>query len=222
MAIGAGEALGVRAAGRLARLDGRVCRIEAGLTDSEIARCEAVFGFEFADDHRAFLAAGLPVSIVEDDPPGVIRTYREPWPDWRGGDPNELRKRLDWPVEGVLFDVEHNVCWLDEWGERPEDVGQALDVAGRHLADVPKLVPVYGHRYLPSGHGGYGHLVMSVWQTDIICYGADLADYIDREFGAPSDEQRSSDKQRPSDEQSAPSDPSPDPRATVEFWRDFL
>lgn len=207
MTRGAGEAqaLGLEAARRLARLDGRVRRIETGLSDAEIERCESMFGFEFADDHRAFLAAGLPVSIVEDDPPGVIRTYRDPWPDWRGGDPEVLRSRLDWPVEGVLFDVEHNVCWLDEWGERPEDVGQALEVARTHLADVPKLVPINGHRYLPAGRGSFGHLVLSVWQTDIISYGDDLADYIDREFGVP---------------QKATS--SRNPQATVGFWRDFM
>lgn len=207
MVISAGEALGVRAARQLAQLEGRDCRIEPGLTDAEFDRCEAQFGFEFADDHRAFLSAGLPVSIIEDDPPGVIRTYRDPWPDWRDGDPDVLRSRLDWPVEGVLFDVEHNVFWPDEWGERPAELQQALDVARGYLAAVPKLVPIYGHRYLPAGHGSHGHLVMSVWQTDIIVYGDDLADYIRREFAASPE---------------VLSDALPNARATVEFWRDFL
>jgi len=49
--------------------------------------------------------------------------------------------------------------------------------------------------------------VLSVWQTDIICYGADLSDYIDHEFGAPS---------------RTLADPARSPRATVEFWRDFI
>ena len=45
------------------------------------------------------------------------------------------------------------------------------------------MVPVYGHRYLPAGRGSYGHPVLSIYQTDIIVYGTDLADYIDNEFG---------------------------------------
>jgi hypothetical protein len=177
------------------------------LTVAEFARVEAEFGFEFADDHRAFLAAGLPLSIPYDDPPGVFRSHSAPWPNWRDGDPKVLREFLNWPVEGLLFDVEHNVYWDNSWGERPEELGQALEIARRNLADVPKLVPLYGHRYLPAGRGTYGHLVLSVWQTDIICYGADLSDYIEREFGA----------QRPILDVAAES-----PRATVEFWRDFL
>jgi hypothetical protein len=44
------------------------------------------------------------------------------------------------------------------------------------------MIPVYAHRYLPAGRGTYGHPVLSIWQTDIIVYGTDLADYIDHEF----------------------------------------
>lgn len=207
MVISTGEALGANAAVQLARLDGRACRIAPGLTAAEFARVEEQFGFEFADDHRAFLAAGLPLSVPHDDPPGVIRAYRDPWPDWRDGDSSALRDRLNWPIEGVLFDVGHNAFWVDSWGERPEERGQALDIASRHLAEVPKLAPLYGHRYLPAGRGSFGHLVLSVWQTDIICYGADLADYLGHEFGVPG-------KGR--------SDAASSARATVEFWRDFL
>ncbi|MBF9072370.1 hypothetical protein [Streptacidiphilus fuscans] len=73
-------------------------RIDLGLSDAEIAAVEERFGFRFADDHRVFLQAGLPAG------PG--------WPDWRNGDPEDLRGRLDWPREGVLFDVGHGFWWL--------------------------------------------------------------------------------------------------------------
>ena len=187
--MSAGEALGAAAAARLARLEDRGHRIEPGLTEEEFARVEEEFGFAFADDHRAFLAAGLPVGAL--------------WPDWRDGDPDVLRGRLNWPIEGVLFDVEHNVFWDTDWGERPRELGQAIAVAQRHLAHVPTLVPIYSHRYLPAGKGTFGHLVLSVYQTDIICYGADLDDYIEREFGAAHAV-------------------AGNPRPTVEFWREFI
>jgi len=160
VATGAGEALGTAAAAQLARFDGRVCRIEPGLTAAEFTRVEDEFGFEFAEDHRTFLAAGLPLSIPHDDPPGVIRTDRTPWPDWRDGDPAVLRERLNRPVEGVLFDVEHNAFWDGSWGERSAESGDALDIARRCLLDVPRLVPIYGHRYLPAGRGSFGHPIL--------------------------------------------------------------
>jgi hypothetical protein len=49
------------------------------------------------------------------------------------------------------------------------------------------MIPVYGHRYLPAGSGGFGHPVLSIYQADIIIYGTDLAAYIDREFGGRED-----------------------------------
>ena len=75
------------------------------------------------------------------------------------------------------------------------------------LTAVPRMVPVYGHRYLPAGRGTYRHPVLSIWQTDIIYYGLDLADYIDCEFGRH-DPAEATDTRNP--------------RATVEFWRDLV
>ncbi len=40
---------------------------EPGLTETEFARIEREYGFEFTDDHRAFLAAGLPVDVSPED-----------------------------------------------------------------------------------------------------------------------------------------------------------
>jgi len=182
-----------------------VCDVEAGLSDAEVLRIERTFGFRFADDHRAFLAAGLPVNTrPEPRAPGVLRAHREPWPDWRHHDVETLRAGLARPVEGVVFDVETNGFWYDAWGARPDRSSQAVEVARRALAQVPVLVTVYGHRYLHAGAGTFGHPVLSLSQTDVICYGLDLADYVEREFGVPVD--RSADS----------------PRATVGFWRDLL
>jgi hypothetical protein len=171
-----GAPLGEEAARRLART-GR-CEIGPGLTDTELARIEHDYGFEFADDHRAFLSAGLPLN----PPPEAGQTWQRPWPNWRDGDPGDLREQLGWPVEGALFDVEHNALWHPSWGQRPAGTSQALGTARQHLTRAPTMVPVCAHRYLPAGRGTHGHPVLSIYQTDIIVYGTDLADYIDNDF----------------------------------------
>ncbi|MDT0388237.1 hypothetical protein [Streptomyces dubilierae] len=195
-----GADLGARAARRLAETG--LYELEPGLTDAEFTRIERDYDFAFADDHRAFLAAGLPVNV----PPEDGQTWSRPWPEWRGGDMESVRRQLDWPVEGVLLSVEHNGYWYEGWGRRPADGTAALDKARRHLADVPVLVPVYAHRYLPAGRGSFGHPVLSMWQTDVISYGSDLADYIHQEF----------------DEARGEVEESWNPRATAPFWRDLL
>ncbi|MEV5988835.1 hypothetical protein AB0L85_28155 [Streptomyces sp. NPDC052051] len=143
--------------------------IGPGLSERELDAVEARFGFTFSADHRVFLAAGLPHRSRH-------------WPDWRNGDPEDLADRLSRPVEGVLFDVEHNSFWHPAWSPRPAETSDALRVARSELATVPQLVPVYSHRYLPGAAGERGHPVLSVHQTDIIIYGRDLADYIRHEF----------------------------------------
>src|SRR5437868_9823566 len=123
----------------------RACEIRPGLTDLEFDRIEAEYGFEFADDHRAFLAAGLPVNSAQ-EPAGSA--WKRPWPDWRDGDEEEIRAHLGWPVAGVLSALQDG-AWLDSWGPRPGDAAEAQRIAERELANAPKLVPIYAHRFLP-------------------------------------------------------------------------
>lgn len=193
MVEGDGRLLGAEAALQLSRLS--AVQIERGLTETELVRVEGQFGFDFADDHRAFLSTGLPVG--------------RGWPDWRYGDSNELRAMLAWPVDGLLFDVRHETFWHERWGERPADPGEAMAVAREQLGGVPQMVPVYGHRYLPSGRGTFGHPVLSMYQADIVCYGLDLVYYISQEFGTG----RSSVKI---------TDSCPRPLPTVEFWSELI
>jgi hypothetical protein len=96
---------------------------EAGLTDAEVEAAEARYGFRFPPDLRAFLQAGLPRG--------------GDFPDWRDGDQAALRGWLDLPRRGILFDVEHNGFWLDEWGPRPPSLEEAQRVAGELVAAAP-------------------------------------------------------------------------------------
>jgi hypothetical protein len=146
---------------------------DAGLTDAEVIAAESRFGFQFPPDLREFLQTGLP---------------RGPkFPDWRSGDEAELRDWLDQPRQGVLFDVERNGFWLEEWGPRPDSLGEALRVAGELVAAAPQLIPIYVHRMMPDEPHLPGNPVFSVHQTDIIVYGVDLPNYLHIEFGLPGD-----------------------------------
>ena len=83
----------------------------------------------------------------------------------------------------MAFDIENNVFWIDEWGTRPDNISDAIEVARKHVVGAPKLIPVYSHRYIPTDPCAAGNPVFSVQQTDIIYYGQNLWDYIEQEFG---------------------------------------
>ncbi|MFF2846809.1 hypothetical protein ACFVT5_10805 [Streptomyces sp. NPDC058001] len=164
--------------------------IERGMSALELERVEERWEFRFAPEHRTLLGEGLPVGSA--------------WPDWRDGDPENLAARLAWPVDGVLFDVEHARFWHPDWEPRPTDTRDALDMARGYLALVPTMVPVFSHRYLLADPERTGTPVLSMHQTDIIYYGTDLADYFRHEFGHP-----------------VPP-PEDHPYPTIPFWSYFL
>jgi hypothetical protein len=149
-------------------LRGNDVTVEDGLTEVEVRDAQYRFDLRFPPDQLALLRTGLPVG--------------HQFPDWRDGEELRIRDQLAWPLEGMQFDIEHNVFWLDEWGERPELLKEALQVAAQAVARAPRLIPIHGHRYLPTEPARAGNPVFSVYQTDIIIYGNDLLSYFAHEF----------------------------------------
>ena len=144
---------------------------DAGLTNAEVTTVEKRFGFRFPPDLREFLQTALP--------------HGPKFPDWRSGDEAVLRDRLDGPLQGILFDIEYNGFWLEEWGPRPGSLDEALRAASELVAAAPRLIPIFSHRMMPDEPYLPGNPVFSVHQTDIIYYGFDLADYLRHEFHLP-------------------------------------
>lgn len=147
-------------------------KVERGMSERELNQVEERWEFRFAPEHRTLLSEGLP-------------TGSRSWPDWRDGSSEDLAERLARPVDGVLFDVEHNRFWHPEWDPRPASTQDALDVARAQLAKVPVMVPIFSHRYLAADPSRTGMPVLSMYQTDIIYYGTDLVDYFHHEFSCP-------------------------------------
>ncbi len=74
---------------------------------------------------------------------------------------------------------------MKAWGPKPSDLGDAFGVVRQQVADAPKLIPIYSHRYIPCEPSKEGNPIFSVYQTDIIHYGYDLTSYLVAEFAIP-------------------------------------
>jgi hypothetical protein len=154
-----------------AELERAGVRFERGLSDGEVREIEARWELRFPPDLREWLQYALPVS--------------KGWTRWRDPGPAaqaELAGALEWPCEGLCFDLEHNRFWLEEWGPRPAELEAAMEVVKRAVRAAPRLIPIYGHRYLPERPAEAGNPVFSVYQTDIIYYGASLEEYLEAEL----------------------------------------
>lgn len=134
-----------------------------GYSAAELDRAQARFGLIF------------PVDLVD-----LLRDRRPvDGPDWN--DEAAVRPLLAWPFEGLLFDVEEAGLWWPEWGDRPNRAEERAEILRGVVGRAPQLIPIFGHRYLPASPNQVGNPVFSVYQSDVIHYGADLDDYIDRE-----------------------------------------
>jgi len=124
--------------------------------------------------------------------------------DWSKDD-DRIMKMLALPLDGILWDVENAGLWWPEWGSRPPTENERAEIVGRIVADAPKLIPLYGHRFIPEEPSERGNPIFSVHQSDIIYYGSDLTNYLIREFV-----------------NRRPSAPMPDPIRRIRFWSDAV
>jgi len=154
-------------------LSNKGVRFDLGLTDDEVSLIELKFNLKFPPNLRLLFQTNLPVSD------GFI--------NWREGlISNEVAdsifSQLNWPLEGLLFDLQYNNFWVDAWGKKPEDYEEMPKIAQHYYAAYPKLIPIYFHRYMPDTPGIMGNPVFSVHQMDIVYYGYNLATYFANEF----------------------------------------
>ncbi|HEU4533470.1 MAG TPA: hypothetical protein VFS00_05105, partial [Polyangiaceae bacterium] len=168
----------------------RGTRWAGGLSEAQVEAVERARSLRFPPDYRLFLR-----TLHATTPPQVgagfvdgdrLELYpRAGFYDWLRED-DEIRAAEREVVDGLLFDVEHSDLWLPTWGPRP-DAAEGREVRLRELVDAaPRLVPVFGHRFLVAEPCRAGNPVLSVHQSDIIVYGRDLRTYLLVEFDLPS------------------------------------
>lgn len=153
----------------------------AGLTDEQLASAESFFGHPFPEDYRRFLKTLHTTTKPPKWPRDGKLSDASGFYDWMN-DRETLRQSLAAPVEGLLFDVEHNGLWLAEWGARPESAKERQALVRREAGNSSPLIPVFGHRYLVGRPQSAGNPVLSIMQSDIVIYGDDLRGYLLAEF----------------------------------------
>ncbi|MBO2008853.1 SMI1/KNR4 family protein [Hymenobacter negativus] len=141
-----------------------------GMKKSEIDEVEKRFEIKFPPDYREFLK--------------ILHTIR-PKPvqdscfffDWLGEEKMIIDK-LNWPYSSML----PNGIWLKSWGVIPDSQDVIFNRFSEWYHQAPKLIPIFGHRYIVSEPYRRGNPVLSVYGWDTIVYGWNLKDYLLNEF----------------------------------------
>jgi hypothetical protein len=143
----------------------------SGFTQSELDQAQERYDIRFPPDLAAFL---------------LDRRPADGGYDWSTDD-HRIDKMLAWPTELLLFDVE-NGLWWPGWGERPAEKDARAEVVRDAIRRVPKLIPIFNHRFIPQTPDIAGNPVFSMHGFDTIYYGANLNEYFENEFGGARNE----------------------------------
>ena len=155
----------------------RSLRFESGLSATEFERIENTYGIMFPPDLRALLERAVPVT----DP--YPASGRGPFPSWR--DLKKLKDDFGYPTEVILDDICEGDFWPEEWGGRPADRSNREKIGRERMLEIPRMIPVREHQYLPSEPCETGNPVFSIYWKDSVYAGRDLADYFHSWFGTP-------------------------------------
>lgn len=176
------------------KLKERGVEFTTGLKREEINEIEAFYNFKFPPDLKDFLMFALPISD------GFVN-----WKNKSKKNIKSINNRLNWTLEGIIFDIEHNEFWMREWGNKPSSLEDAVRIATFHYSNAPKLIPIFSHRYIPSIPFEEGNPILSVHRTDIIYFGEDLFSYLLVEFDFKEHKDIDFDKMK-----------------TIRFWSDII
>ncbi len=144
---------------------------ESGLTEDEFKFIEDLYGIKFPPDLKLFLGIALPISN------NFVN-----WRDYSEQNIIKIREKIEWPLEGMIFDIEANSFWYDGWGQKPSSLEVAVGICKREFKNVPQMIPICSHRYISSKPFEENNPVFSIYQTDIIYYGENLESYLKIEF----------------------------------------
>ena len=144
--------------------------LEPGLSDEEIQKVETIYGIEFSEQWLAVYQQLLPISE------GFYN-----WRDFSAENIEHIKRNLADPYDGILNSLDELV-WDASWGNEPTTLLDRNVQIRKMLESAPRLIPLYGHRFLPS-YENQEMPILSVVDLDIIYYGKDLYDYFEIEFG---------------------------------------
>jgi hypothetical protein len=177
-----------------------------GLGDAEVNSSASEWGLHFPPDYRLFLRrlhtvdkprwrahylgwdeapqpeeSYLATALVHEPGSSMVLEEGPSCYDWMNR-ADSIRDALEQVVEGLAFDVEENYLWPESWGTKPDTAEEREQHVRALVAAAPKLIPIYEHRFLLAEPCEAGNPVLSIHQSDIIVYGADLHDYFLIEF----------------------------------------
>jgi hypothetical protein len=177
-----------------------------GLSNEAIEQIERAQRLVFPSDYRLFLnylhttnkpqlCAGYLESgaLLDEQSPSLAHAYLDEYqqyivleefqsmPNWLIAPPDP-QAQVDELCGGIAFDIENNNLWPVAWGERPSTQRARKQRLKELVAGAPRLIHIYGSRYLLADPPATGNPIFSIDQADVVVYAANLREYLLFEF----------------------------------------
>jgi hypothetical protein len=140
-----------------------------GMNESKINDIEKKYQIRFPPDYREFLKILHTVDFKPKDGQFFF--------NWLKNEQVVVDK-LNWPY----FSISQDRIWLKSWGTAPDSQDEIVNRFNKWYRDAPKLIPIFGHRYIISEPCKDGNPILSVFGSDTIIYGWNLKHYLLSEF----------------------------------------
>lgn len=144
--------------------------VAEGLSEEEMEKIERMYEIKFPRSLREFLMYKLPISK------GFYN-----WRDFSYKNIKFIKSRIKYPVK-YIYKMAYEIYWNDEWGSEPKGKRKFVKEVRKRIKSAPEIIPVYEHRYMPIT-GKDNPPIISIHGVDVIYYGRNLYDYLEREFG---------------------------------------
>ena len=152
----------------ISQLEKKNILFDVGLSEMEIGNIQKKYDFQFPRAYITFAKIGLPIST------GFYN-----WRDFSIKNVEYIKQTMKLPFENICENIQ-DVYWCDEWGPEPDGTDRS-DKILKKIKEAPKLIPIYGHRFMPMLQVD-DPPILSICGADIIYYGKNLKDYLACEF----------------------------------------
>ncbi|WP_064965754.1 hypothetical protein [Tenacibaculum ovolyticum] len=156
-----------------------------GMKENEIDAIEKTNNFKFSNYHREFLKVlhttdkkqVFEYTETFDEDAEVLFEERSYFYNWNT-DIDNIRRELNYVYEDLLKDTLEHGLWLRSWGTKPESIDDRKKIFTRWYHNAPKLIPIYGHRFVISEPKEMDNTILSIMGSDTIIYGVNMRHYL--------------------------------------------
>ena len=144
-------------------------KISNGMSEKEIKKVEKIYQIVFPKDYKEILK-----EFVLDC---------NNWRDISEKNISYLKDKINAPIEGIIFDIENNGFWMNEFGNKPKNIQERVNIFLKYIEknNIPKLIPILNNTYMICDENSE-YPIVSVIQKDIIILSNNLINYFEQKL----------------------------------------